>query len=98
MNDRTFPPRADNVIGRTHLFYLLAICWLGWAAHGHAGALEDYVSRADTNFTWKQLDQKEADGYKITHLEMVSQNWRDHLWRHHLQVVRPAKVRNPGIA
>jgi len=74
------------------------MCWLGCVGHAHAGALEDYVLRPDTNFTWKQIDQKEADGFRITHLAMVSQNWHDHIWRHHLQVIHPAKVRNPGIA
>src|SRR5258707_11687734 len=63
-----------------------------------AGALEDYVAKPDTNYTWKQLDQKKEGGLVATHLELISQQWRSNTWQHHLQVVRPEKVRNPGIA
>lgn len=63
-----------------------------------AGALENYVNAPDPKFTWKQADQSKPMGYTVTHLEMTSQKWREHLWTHHLQVVRPEKVRNPGIA
>jgi PhoPQ-activated pathogenicity-related protein len=60
--------------------------------------LEDYVRKPDTNYAWKQLDQKQEVGFTITHLELISQQWRSNTWRHHMQVVRPEKVRHPGIA
>lgn len=63
-----------------------------------AGALENYVGKPDNAFAWKQLDQKEQAGFTVTHLELISQQWREGPWRHHMQVVRPEKVRNPGIA
>jgi len=68
------------------------------ATMARAGALEDYVAKPDTNYTWKQLDQKQEGGLVATHLELISQQWRTNVWRHHMQVVRPEKVRNPGIA
>jgi PhoPQ-activated pathogenicity-related protein len=63
-----------------------------------ANALEHYVRRADTNHTWKVLDQRHTEGATLTHLEMISQNWRDHVWLHHMQIVKPDKVRNPHLA
>ena len=64
----------------------------------HAGALEDYVKKPDPNYTWKQLAQKEEGGFGITHLELTSQQWREGNWLHHMQIVRPEKVRHPEIA
>jgi PhoPQ-activated pathogenicity-related protein len=74
------------------------IAWFCASAQTQAGALENYVSKPDTNYVWNQLDQKNEGGFTITHLELISQQWRESTWRHHLQVVRPEKVRNPGIA
>src|SRR5438552_4016656 len=76
----------------------IVIGWLGVSLRAQAGALEDYVAKPDTNYTWKQLEQNEEGGFAITHLELVSQRWRENTWRHHLQVVRPQKVRISGIA
>lgn len=63
-----------------------------------AGALEDYVKQADDHYAWKQVEQKQEGGFTISHLELTSQKWREHLWQHNVQVVRPDKVRHPGIA
>lgn len=68
------------------------------ACAGRAGALENYVQKPDPAFNWKQTSQKRMPGATVTHLEMVSQHWRGQFWSHHLQVVRPASVRNPHIA
>ena len=63
-----------------------------------ANGLESYVARADTNHSWRVVDSKHADGFAVTHVEMTSQKWREHLWTHHMQIVRPDKVRNPQFA
>src|SRR5439155_8465690 len=68
------------------------------AASSFAGALEDYVKRPDANFAWKKLEESQTNGLTVTHLELTSQKWRDSLWTHHLQVVRPETVRNRDIA
>jgi PhoPQ-activated pathogenicity-related protein len=70
----------------------------GFHRNAAAGALEDYLSTPDTNHVWKQVNEKKADGFTITHLEMTSQKWREHLWTHHLQIVRPDSVRNGHAA
>ena len=76
----------------------LVFCACCSALNLRAGALEDYIRRPDTNYSWKQIDQRQTNGSTVTHLELTSQNWRDHIWTHTVQVVRPETVRNPGIA
>ena len=88
-----FPIRG---LAQASLCLALNLCLIGTGSG--ANALENYVHRADTNHTWKQIDQRHDGDVTITHLEMISQNWRGHLWRHHLQIVRPDKVRNPHLA
>jgi PhoPQ-activated pathogenicity-related protein len=64
----------------------------------HAGALEHYVAQPDSSYAWKQTQQRRTNGFTVTQLELTSQTWRGHVWQHTLQVVRPDKIRNPGIA
>lgn len=63
-----------------------------------AGPLETYVSAPDTNFTWKRVSQTNTGAFTVTRLSLTSQQWREHVWRHDVQIVRPATVRNPDIA
>ncbi len=60
--------------------------------------LDDYVRKADSSFAWKQVEQREVDGFTATKLELTSQNWRGSNWQHQVLVVRPPQVRNPDIA
>src|SRR5438093_9089170 len=62
-----------------------------------AGALEEYVDKPDLHYNWKRTEQKREGWGTLTRLEMVSQHWRDQFWSHHMIVVRPVEVRNPGI-
>ncbi len=87
---------STNMMKRLLVAY--GCCWLVSAALVHAGALENYVNQPDDSFSWKKLEQRQVEGCEVTHLELISQTWRGHRWQHHLQVVRPAKVRNPDIA
>jgi PhoPQ-activated pathogenicity-related protein len=63
-----------------------------------AGALENYVRLEDKSYSWKVLNTVQTNGFTVAHLELVSQTWRGHVWTHHLQIVRPEKVRNADIA
>lgn len=69
-----------------------------FAASVYGGALEDYVSAPDEHHAWKEVNRESTNGFAITHLEMTSQKWRELLWTHHLQVVRPPTLRNADIA
>ena len=56
-----------------------------------ANALETYVHEPDASFAWKRTEQKRIRDATLTHLELTSQTWRGHLWRHDLLVLRPTK-------
>ena len=62
------------------------------------GPLQDYVQAPDPHFAWKAGRETNTGTFRITQLELTSQKWREHVWKHQLQVVRPANVRNPGLA
>src|SRR6185436_4018640 len=60
-------------------------------------ALENYVQQPDKSFEWKVAEQKNLGPMNITHATLTSQTWRTNVWTHHLQIVRPEKVRHPEI-
>jgi PhoPQ-activated pathogenicity-related protein len=77
----------------------LAVGLLAWSSTDlFGGALENYVTKPDTNYSWTVVTNRTADGFSATHVKLTSQNWREGLWTHHLQIVRPPKIRNPQIA
>jgi PhoPQ-activated pathogenicity-related protein len=79
--------------------FALALCGLvATSSRLHAGALEDYVARPDASYAWTIQSRQHTNGCTITRLEIVSQQWREHTWRHPMLVVRPDMVRNPAIA
>ena len=63
-----------------------------------AGALENYVKAPDSTYSWKTAGSLETNGLTVTRVDLTSQKWRDSVWTHTVQIVRPAKVRNPDIA
>ncbi len=63
-----------------------------------ANALENYVHEPDASFAWKHTDQKKIKDATFTHLGLISQTWRGHLWSHDLLVVRPTTLRQTDIA
>jgi PhoPQ-activated pathogenicity-related protein len=76
----------------------LGIGLLTFAAALLAGPLETYVTQPDTEYAWHRIEHKQTGSFTITHLELVSQRWREHVWKHDVKVVRPQQVRNPKIA
>ena len=63
-------------------------------------ALDRYVAKPDSNFSWKVLKPLQAEGVTATLLEMTSQKWLTEqeverpLWTHWLTVVRPQEVKS----
>jgi PhoPQ-activated pathogenicity-related protein len=81
----------------------LALCFAQFfagarASAAPANALEKYVQREDSSFNWKRTERKPVKGGTLTHLELISQTWRDQFWSHHLLVFRPEKLRHPQLA
>jgi PhoPQ-activated pathogenicity-related protein len=77
---------------------LVALALLAGHPRVQAGALDEYVRRPDPAFAWRPLGQRTLEGFTATHLEVTSQQWREHLWKHDVQVVRPPAVRHPDVA
>src|SRR5688572_4790250 len=77
--------------------WALLVLLAAWPAFA-TDALSNYVYSVDNHFSWKRLSRTNTDAVIINHLQLVSQKWRDSVWDHHVQIVRPAKVRHPEMA
>lgn len=91
------PTQSPSGVRRIPAVALALSCLVGISAL--AGALEDYVRKADKSYNWKRTEERQLkDGGRLTHLEMISQTWRGQFWSHHLMIYRPAVVRHPDAA
>jgi len=82
---------------RAWLCVLGSSAWLALGGHAQ-NALETYVARPDPQYAWHKLEERRSNGLSLVRLELVSQQWREHQWRHPMLVVRPDVVRNPHVA
>lgn len=61
-------------------------------------ALDEYVAKPDSNFSYRLVDKIQADGMTAFVLEMTSQQWLTEkevnrpLWKHWLTIIKPAEV------
>jgi PhoPQ-activated pathogenicity-related protein len=77
---------------------LLVVLWVAVCAEAEGGALEEYVKHVEARFAWQKGEETRTAGFRITHLALTSQQWRESIWTHHLRVVRPDNVRNADVA
>jgi PhoPQ-activated pathogenicity-related protein len=63
-----------------------------------ANALETYIQQPDDSFNWQVAAQTETEAFAITQVSMTSQTWRGHFWSHDVRIIRPQRIRHPGIA
>jgi PhoPQ-activated pathogenicity-related protein len=94
---RLFPVASPALAGAV-IALLLADAGRARLSAAPADALGDYVQRPDASFAWRQVEQRKVQDCLATRLELTSQTWRGHVWKHQLLVVRPHEVRNPDIA
>ena len=94
---RSFPVAGPALAGAV-VALLLADAGRALLSAAPADALVDYVQRPDASFAWRQVEQRQVEDCLATRLELTSQTWRGHIWKHQLLVVRPREVRNPDIA
>lgn len=78
----------------------IAGAFLALAAAGHCGgrtALDEYVAKADPNYSFKVVRTVPIEGGTATVIEMTSQKWLTEeevdrpLWKHWVTVIKPAK-------
>jgi PhoPQ-activated pathogenicity-related protein len=80
---------------------ILVLVWFALgliSARAAQTPLDDYVRKPDSAFSWKIAKRASAEDFTVTHLQLVSQTWREHEWTHDLQVVRPSQPRHPDLA
>ena len=52
---------------------VMVLLWVAVGAVAEAGALEEYVQRAEASFAWTKVDEAHTNGFTITHLALTSQ-------------------------
>lgn len=60
-------------------------------------ALQRYLDNGDMSFKW-ELKESYDIGHNVTayDLMLISQTWREHVWKHQLTVLVPEKIDNDG--
>jgi PhoPQ-activated pathogenicity-related protein len=58
-------------------------------------SLFKYLAREERVFAWSVAETKEADGAKVSRLELTSQTWQGLVWKHALLVFEPAEIEHP---
>ena len=57
-----------------------------------------FVRTPDKSFKWERSEPANDDSSHIVRLELVSQKWREHIWKHQILLAKPSKVRHPDSA
>jgi len=57
-----------------------------------ATAMQSYLSNGDKSYAWTIEDTIKDDGLTVYMLELTSQKWREHLWKHNLTIAVPDEV------
>lgn len=72
---------------------LLLVCVTGSALGAEDSpaetALSDYVSQADTSYSWRLQERFEVDGADVAQIILQSQTWQSTVWKHQLFIIRP---------
>src|SRR5260370_38361754 len=98
MHSSETAPGLVPILNLARSVFYFCLCAVAGATELQAGALEDYLQLPDTNFAWVKIDEKQAEGFTVAHLQVTSQLWRTNLWTHHVQIARPENVLNPAFA
>src|SRR4030095_11961751 len=73
----------------------------GRTQRGDRTALDRYVAKPDTNYSFRLEQSVKGEGYTMHYVDMTSQSWlttnevNRHLWQHWLTSVVPDKVTTP---
>lgn len=57
-------------------------------------ALESYLERLDPSYGWKIHEQFKEGPVTVYMVELTSQTWMGHVWKHQLTVIVPKKLRS----
>jgi len=89
-----------NILPRARFALLIILClsFCGPAPAAKLTALDRYVAKPDTNFSYQLVSRIPGDGYTMFMLEMKSQEWlttnevNQTVWKHWLTLIKPDRV------
>ncbi|WPP50457.1 PhoPQ-activated pathogenicity-related family protein [Catalinimonas niigatensis] len=61
-----------------------------------SNALESYLTKEDSLFQWEVRDSFQLDQVRAYDIQLTSQQWREHTWRHQLTVLVPEEAQYDG--
>ncbi|MGD9648657.1 MAG: PhoPQ-activated pathogenicity-related family protein [Pirellulales bacterium] len=94
----SLPRPARRVISTALIAALVALVWQRSAPAAKpaktapADALATYVAKPDESYHWEKRQERELSGVKFVELRLVSQTWKDIVWKHQLWIARPTEV------
>lgn len=59
-------------------------------------ALRDYLNNGDQTYEWQITDSIAIEGATIYEVLLTSQQWREHVWKHQLNVTVPHRIQYDG--
>lgn len=86
------------------IFWITALVSIFPAAHSFAQnaqttpttALRDYLHNGDPTFSWEIADSTLLDGAVLYEVLLTSQQWREHTWKHQMNVTVPLDQLHDG--
>ncbi len=61
-----------------------------------ATALHDYLNNGDQTYAWEIKDSIAIEGGTLYEVLLTSQQWREHTWKHQMNVTIPHKIQYDG--
>lgn len=59
-------------------------------------ALHRYLNNGDKSFAWEIRDSFSIEDVTVYDIQLTSQQWREHVWKHQLRVFVPAENKHDG--
>src|SRR5438874_7898114 len=99
----TWSPRmtskqTPSLAGSIGLCLVLAVNALGHDSSASRTALDDYIAKPDSTYSWRVVKTIPGNGYTAFVLDLKSQTWRTSpevnrpVWQHWLTIVKPNHV------
>lgn len=63
-----------------------------------ATPLDEYVAAEDNAYKWEVVSSREIGASTVLEVRLTSQKWRDIVWTHRVNIIKPAQLKNPELA
>jgi PhoPQ-activated pathogenicity-related protein len=98
VNGRTSTERFTSRMIIVRVLLLSAFTFTGLSAPAQETALDRYIAKPDSSYTWKVINTMSGSGFKQYVIDLTSQTWRSAaevdrpVWKHWLTIVKPDKI------